>query len=60
MDTQRDVMTDQKSIFFIGGGNMAAAIIGGMNQKEWKITVAEVYEEARKVYNFFRVDSLSS
>src|SRR4051794_8071905 len=36
------------SVYFIGGGNMVNAILGGMRRKEWKILVAEIYEPTRK------------
>jgi pyrroline-5-carboxylate reductase len=36
------------TVFFIGGGNMAYAIIGGMDRKRWRIIVDEPWEEQRQ------------
>src|SRR4051794_26767411 len=39
----------RQRIFFVGGGNMASAIISALDYKLWHITVAEVSEPARIV-----------
>jgi len=39
-------MTRQK-IFFIGGGNMASALIGGLDRTIWDISICEPSEERR-------------
>jgi pyrroline-5-carboxylate reductase len=38
---------ERDSIFFIGGGNMASAIIAGMDRKSWRICVAEISSDLR-------------
>lgn len=40
--------SQQKVAFFIGGGNMATAIVAGINRSQWKIIVAEPFEPQRQ------------
>jgi len=35
-------------VFFLGGGNMATAIIAGIDRKAWHVIVCEIYEPQRK------------
>lgn len=37
----------RSTVFFVGGGNMAYAIIGGMDQKKWRVIVDEPFEAQR-------------
>lgn len=50
------------SIFFIGGGNMANAIIGGMDRTKWsRICVAEVSGGARRsLEEKFQIETVSN
>lgn len=51
---------DKKVLCFIGGGNMASAIISGISKEEWRITVVEVMEEQRKkLESLFNVETYS-
>lgn len=47
-----------KSVFFIGGGNMASAIIAGLDRDYWRVIVAEVSDEQReKVKQLYNVET---
>jgi pyrroline-5-carboxylate reductase len=38
----------KKCVYFLGGGNMAAAIIGGLDREHWRVVVCEVVPARRK------------
>jgi hypothetical protein len=43
-----NTMNSKKNLFFVGGGVMAFAILGGLQREQWNITVAEIIPERRQ------------
>lgn len=53
-------MSRKNSVFFIGGGNMATAILGGLDRTLWDAVVCEVNAEQRgKISTQFNVRTVA-
>lgn len=67
--TRRSVQSDlvmppsstKSTVFFVGGGNMVTAIVGGLDRSKWRVVVDEIVESQRKkLEDELRVETVSS